>query len=361
MRPLTIWTGPEVEHIRSSQLQRKSARRDMIRKIQQRRTAGKAPNTKEDPDELQIIKEQSSESKSDDSDAIMRIDTRYILRGNQDDDDDFVYDDGVDLTNNTDTLPLEFSRYASMKTKELFHYAVEWMVQKKINPAFQSTDELYRLTFKKLDDEVKHLAGSKFMSAAWTADFAKALKARPQIAFEHISRASSAHYLRDKCDACNRSGHPATYQLQFLGNPYVAETLEPVGRHDDSDSDSDSTDSDSAKARRLPTRDAEGREIVPEDTTFYVGKFCMSNAETAHGLQHWRLHLYEWVCEWLESQGHSTPEKLVQRDGWSERKRRKYVNKLVDEMKASKKIAELWSEFKGQVNSAKESKGGRWT
>ena len=33
-------------------------------------------------------------------------------------------------------VPLEFTRYASMKPKELFKFAVEWFVQKKINPAF---------------------------------------------------------------------------------------------------------------------------------------------------------------------------------------------------------------------------------
>lgn len=83
-------------------------------------------------------------------------------------------------------IPLEFTRYASLKPKELFKYAVDWMVQKYINPAFQKQDALYDLTFRKLNDEAQGLAGSKFKSSVWTSAFRYALEARPQIEIHEL-------------------------------------------------------------------------------------------------------------------------------------------------------------------------------
>ena len=274
-----------------------------------------------------------------------------------DDDEGFLTDQGEDsLGAPTSNIPIEFTRYASMKAKELFKYAVGWMVQKKINPAFVSNDELYDLTFKKLDDEVKGLAGSKFTSAAWTQDFTFALRARPQIAFQGLNRSSAEHWMRDRCDACNRSGHPATYQIQFQGIPYHKETLEEIAGDDDSDTDAES---ESGAEDRI-VRDAQGRQIVSADTTFYVGKFCMANAETAHALEHWRFHLYEWVVDWLETTGYNTPEMIVKRDKWNERKRRKYANQIVDDMEKQGKIKDLYHDFRSEVDKARDAKQGRW-
>jgi hypothetical protein len=144
------------------------------------------------------------------------------------------------------------------------------------------------------DDEVKGLAGSKFTSAAWTPEFTVALNARPDIAFESIDRNSGEHYLRDHCDACNRSKHPATYQIQFQGKPYHRQTLEDLPRNNDDDGSS-SSDNENESAGNEPDYDANGQEISSEMTIFYCGKFCTANAKTAHALQHWRYHLNEWV------------------------------------------------------------------
>lgn len=67
-------------------------------------------------------------------------------------------------------IPIEYTRYASMKASELFKFAVEWMVQKKLNPAFAATDPVYRLTFTKLDREVASMADSNFVSSVWRED-----------------------------------------------------------------------------------------------------------------------------------------------------------------------------------------------
>ncbi|GAB7363964.1 hypothetical protein MBLNU230_g4525t1 [Neophaeotheca triangularis] len=263
-------------------------------------------------------------------------------------------------------IPLAFTRYASMKPKELFKFAVEFMVQKKINPAFQMDDEIYELTFRKLDDEVRGLAGSKFTSAAWTPEYTKQLRARPEIAIVEIDRHNPEHFMNDHCDACNRSGHPATFEIQFQGKPYNRHTLEDVGGdndEDDSDSDSDSESTNSAGKPNpddQPAYDAQGIEIAPANTIYYVGKFCKANSETAHSLQHWRYALNEFVMTWLIGKGYDRAAKVVERDRWSTKKRRKEANRIVDRMEKENVVANLWKEFRATVASARDSKQGRF-
>ena len=82
----------------------------------------------------------------------------------------------------------------------------------------------------------------------------------------------------------------------------------------------------------------------------------MANAETAHALQHWRYHLYEWVVEYLETEGYSTPEKIVQRDGWGEPRRRKFANKVLDKMVENGQVKKLYKDFRQEVENAREAK-----
>ncbi|KAI7020967.1 hypothetical protein D0869_07445 [Hortaea werneckii] len=286
------------------------------------------------------------------------------------DDEDFVEEgeEGDGPTAIPEGMPIEFTPYARKKAKELFKFAVEWMVQKKLNPAFDMQNEIYDLTFRKLDDEVKGLAGSKFTSSAWTPNFTMAVRSRPEIAFEAYEESEGAAGWRNdgKCDACNRGGHPATWQVQFQGKPYHPTTLEDVStRHesDDEDSESDdvasSNDADSDDGDQ-PGYDHTGRQIPPANTIYYVGKFCMANARTAHTLTHWRWHLYQWAVMWLTRSGYMTDEKVVKRDGWSSTKRRKYANKVVDRMEADGVVSDLWREFRRNLDEARTSKQGRF-
>jgi hypothetical protein len=253
-----------------------------------------------------------------------------------------------------------------MKAKDLWKFAIEWMVQKKINPAFAMDDEIYTLTFQKLDDEVSGLVGSKFASSAWRPDFTIALRSRPEIAYTTIDRHSAEHAYRDKCDACNRSGHPATSEVQFQGKPYNRNTLDEVGKddddddEDDEDDDEDNSDSDEDSSGDRPDYDAQGREVPPANRVWYVGKFCMSNARTAHALQHWRYHLYEWVVIWIDGKKYSTPKELKKRDKMSTKKRRKYANKIVDRMADEGVLKQLWKEFRGTIDDAANAKQGRY-
>ncbi|KAG9836541.1 hypothetical protein KCU98_g8885, partial [Aureobasidium melanogenum] len=366
----------EVRVSQRNKSSQKSARQLALERLKARRKAPMSSIVEveddEDEDEDQVDDEeedynQSSDEEEEDDDLpepSTNRTTRKQMFAEDEDDEGFVIDDDGPLGVPTN-VPIAFTRYASMKAKDLFRFAIDWMVQKKINPAFQMDDEIYDLTFKKLDDEVKGLAGSKFQSAAWTSKFTLALQARPDLLSARLDRQSSAHFGRDKCDACNRSGHPATYEVKFEGKPYDKNSLEPVAprkdTNDDSDEDGDDSSSESSVDENAPVNyDSQGRKILPEETVFYLGKFCMSNAETAHSLQHWRYHLYEWVVEYLESAGWNTPKLIVKRDKWSVRKRRKHANKIVDIMEEQGKIKALYSDFKKEIDTARNAKQGRW-
>jgi hypothetical protein len=124
--------------------------------------------------------------------------------------DDFVVEDDDDLLGAPEDMdmPLEFTAHSHKPLKEHFRDAIEWLVQFKINPGFaEKTHALYRMAWKKLDDEVRALATSKFASAAWKKDFYMALRARPY--FTNVELPKGDLLEARSCGACGRSGHPA--------------------------------------------------------------------------------------------------------------------------------------------------------
>ena len=158
--------------------------------------------------------------------------------------EDFVDDDDETLGVEMDaealrrTIPIEFTRHANKKTIEHFKDEVEWMVHNKLNPAFKRHDEIYEVAHRKLDDEFRAYAGSKFISAVWNPEFEAALKGRPEIYITAIPT-----MLEHKCDACRRSNHPPKNKVTFAGEPYDRHTLEPIVHKDDED-DSDESSSE---------------------------------------------------------------------------------------------------------------------
>ncbi|KAK5167735.1 uncharacterized protein LTR77_007434 [Saxophila tyrrhenica] len=337
---------------RATQSGPKNARMTALEQLRRKRAG--APATAEEDGEEGEDKEQPEESRAgsleeenDDADAGPMSSARFFREDEYD--AEFVEEGDEDEPLGIPSLPIKYSRYAKMRPKELFEFAVEWMVQKKINPAFDSTDEVYELTFRKLNDETKGLVKSKFVSSVWTQEFAIALQARPDFAEQAIPAE------QDTCDACNRTGHPATFEMQFQGKPYHPETLEEVDGNDAEDEDDDDVD-----AGDRPGRDADGRVVEPENRIFRVGKFCRINAITAHPLQHWRHHLNEVVVEWLVNHGYNTPQRIVERDGWSIAKRGQLAQQITDRMKTEGVIKELWKTFSRNVDDARNAKqGGR--
>ncbi len=258
------------------------------------------------------------------------------------------------------------------KPKELFKHAVEWMVMKRIHPAFDPNAEVYQITFVKLDDEVKGLAGSKFTSSAWTPDFTRSVQSRPNLELSEISSAMK-EVLSPHCEACNRSNHVASFELMLTGPPYDPDTLEPLQPADtesDSDSNSDSelsADPETHSNGEKVAYNSRGEPLPPESRRFAVGSTCKANAQVAHTLQHWKYHLYEWVKDYLDRNGHLTPEMLVKRDKWSNRKRDKAARKIVDGMETNGEVKKLYRLYQDQLDFAVEVKndykkgwGKRW-
>jgi hypothetical protein len=82
----------------------------------------------------------------------------------------------------------------------------------------------------------------------------------------------------------------------------------------------------------------------------------MQNASWAHTLAHWRYNLNDWVIDYLKQEGHATPDKIIERDSWKTKKRRKYAEKVVDQMEESGEVKRLYNDFRTEVNSARDAK-----
>ncbi|EUC31382.1 hypothetical protein COCCADRAFT_27900 [Bipolaris zeicola 26-R-13] len=321
--------------------------------------------------ELEIIKEEEEDSDveaSDQDDSEDEQETNAFDMFQEDQDDEQFIDDTENIigepaaNDDLDELRLTLS-LSRAKTKDLFRHAVEWMVMKKIHPGFESTKNIYTVTFRKLDDEVKGLAGSKYTSAAWTSDFTRAIRARPDLMINDLS-ASERAAMSPHCEACNRTNHTASSELLFQGAPYNPDTLEPLSSNSDSDSDSDSdsstssalsSDSETLPNGGKPTYNYQKERIPPESHRFPVGSTCKANAQVAHTLYHWRYHLYQWVKDYLKAEGHFTEKKLVKREGWSDRKRAKAAAKIVKRMEDKGQIRELYHSYKNQITAAVEA------
>ena len=189
--------------------------------------------------------EDSEYSQSDDANDSGPEPIHHAMRRGGDLDEyeeDFVDDDDQTLGVEMDaealrrTIPIEFTRHANKKTIEHFKDEVEWMVHNKLNPAFKRHDEIYEVAHRKLDDEFKAYAGSKYISAVWNPEFDAALKRRPEIYSTPIPT-----MLEQKCDACRRANHPPKHKVTFAGKPYDRHTLESIAHGDDEDNSNESS------------------------------------------------------------------------------------------------------------------------
>ncbi|PKX94187.1 uncharacterized protein P174DRAFT_441472 [Aspergillus novofumigatus IBT 16806] len=257
--------------------------------------------------------------------------------------DDFVLEDDnaeLGVPSSLEDLPFEFSRHAYKQLKGYFQDAVEWMVNNKINPAFPRSDPLYEVAFMKLEDEVKGRTGSQLVSSVWNVKFRRALLARPHVEI-------TLYPITDNhpCDACNRSKHPASFDMKLYGKAYSLETLEPL-------SDDDSNEDDEEEG---PERDRDGYSLPDEDTRFYLGRHCKNKASLAHTLTHWRFHLNEWVVDYLERMGYLEDDKVLERSHWSHKQRARYASEVMGSMVDSGEVKKLWRDFHITLKSARET------
>ncbi|KAH6849926.1 hypothetical protein B0I37DRAFT_100524 [Chaetomium sp. MPI-CAGE-AT-0009] len=272
--------------------------------------------------------------------------------------DDFVVDDGDAPLGIPDEayqdIPLEFTAHAHKSLKEYFRHAIEWLVQFKVNPGFPKEHPVYRMAWKKLDDEVRGLATSKFASAAWRKDFYMALRARPYFNNMELWKAKGDMAELKHCGACGRTGHPAKYLMTFTGTPYYKNTinlerfLQPVEMDSESDSGSNPHDDDE-----------DGNPIPKEDNEWFVGAVCSSNAETTHDLMHWKHGLLDFVDTRLHVEGYTRPDKVAEREHMESQERDELVDKIMSQWEKNGMVKALYREFKGTLEKARNKSTSR--
>ena len=264
-----------------------------------------------------------------------------------DKEDDFIVNDDSEQESGRardrplNGIPIEFTSFAKQKPRELFIHVVEWLVKNKIAPAFSRDDELYRLSWNKINDQIKAQAGSRLISSAWDGDFKNAIMARPDLTIVFISDGSDDSYL--DCDACKKTNHPARYQFKFTGQAYDPNTLEPLNEEDASD------DEEADRA----SYDFANHLLPSSDTLFLLGRFCAANAEMGHKLTHWKFHLNERLLTHLEEQGVLSADAIVAREKKSKKKREKEAEQIVDHMDDTGMVHELWTSLQGDLEDAR--------
>lgn len=267
------------------------------------------------------------------------------------DEDEFVVDDEDDRRPGHSGIPLQFTSFASSKPKELFIHIIEWLVKNRIAPAFSRTDELYTLSWNKINDQLKAQAGSRLISSAWNANFKNAILARPQMQVEYVSSGEDESYL--DCDACNRTNHPARYEFRFGGHAYDENTLEPIDEDDEEDDGEDANTENEDQANDKASYDQAGHLLPSANTKFYLGRFCAANAEMGHKLTHWKYHLNQGLLAYLEEQGVLSAEAIVAREKLNKKKREKEAENIVDIMQETGVIDEMWRGLQDDLEDAR--------
>jgi len=278
--------------------------------------------------------------------------------------DDFIVDDETQAsTDHHSAIPLAFTSFASRKPRELFVYIIEWLVKNKIAPAFSRTDELYALSWNKVNDQITAQAGSRLISSAWNENFKNAILARPQMQVHHVSEGDDEFFLN--CDACNRTNHPARYEFIFAGHAYHKDSLEPIDEDIDSDDGQHEDDEGHKAASDTASYDQQGHLLPSTRTTFNLGRFCAANAEMGHKLTHWKYHLNVSLLAYLEEQGVLSAEAIIAREKLNKKKREKEAENIVDQMQETGVIQEMWRGLQDDLEDARfgmedhVAKGGR--
>ncbi len=84
-------------------------------------------------------------------------------------------------------------------------------------------------------------------------------------------------------------------------------------------------------------------------------RFCAGNAEAAHQCLHWRFSLKTHVMGYLDDNGHITPEKILQRENWSTRKKGQYAMDIVTKMEEEKVLQDVYAMFQSGLNKARNT------
>lgn len=59
----------------------------------------------------------------------------------------------------------------------------------------------------------------------------------------------------------------------------------------------------------------------------------------------------------MDVQGYNKPEEVVRRDSWSRKKRRGFVEEIMDDLETSKQIKMLWKDLQAKLKAAPDVMG----
>ena len=72
-----------------------------------------------------------------------------------------------------------------------------------------------------------------------------------------------------------------------------------------------------------------------------------------------RFQLNATVLQWLAVNGYTSPDKIVERENWTRKKREKLANRIVDGMLESGEMRSLYKQFKQNLDAARAAKDER--
>jgi hypothetical protein len=225
-------------------------------------------------EELQELSEFEDEEESPEQVRNPTKRTNRNRKQGSDSEDDFIVEDDegpLGIPDHLAQIPLEFTHAAHKPIKEHFRDVVEWMVHNKVNPGFVWDDPVYTTAFQKVDAECGGFADSKFVSTQWTAEFTKAVYARPVLLIRDLLPGEGIDVLGEaKCEACNHRKHTPSFALQFTGKAYHKNTLEEVDQ-ESSDEDSNDNDEDSQDSDKVSV-DENHKTLPSEDKQWFAGR-----------------------------------------------------------------------------------------
>ena len=266
-------------------------------------------------------------------------------------DENFVEQDSEDdLSAMGEDNPLDTMRLGSMKLRELWSHAIEWMVKKSLDLDLKES-ERFRRVFERLDNKPSGLVRSRFNSSSWKPGFITALF-RPRMSSVQIASET------ETCDACNQTRHTATFRVEFSGKPYHPDTLDEVGGDNNINGDSN----DHVSSRHVSgvahghIDTARDNRLLADHCIWYLGSTCMNKAQTSHDLQHWRYRIYSSVTRWLNKHKYNTREEVEKRNERGTADLDKYAVDIVERMNRTGKSEKTWQVYKDIVEDAYASR-----
>ena len=284
---------------RQARARRHRTAKEKTMELLKRRRAGEnieelteSESDEEEEDDFQKLDEFDDEEESPEQPKKSSKSKVRRQRGDSSDEEagesDFVIEDNdgpLGVPDYASLMPLEFTQAAHKPLKEHFRDVVEWMVQNKLNPGFTWNDPVYNQAFQKLleilipikvsriltiisrDNEYLGFADSKFVSTQWTAEFNRAVYARPRILITKLAPGEGIDVLGEaKCEPCNHRNHHPSFAIQFTGKAYHKATLEEI----ESESEDEDDDDDSDKA----SVNSKGQALPPTDKIWMSGRYA---------------------------------------------------------------------------------------